>query len=140
MPRSGLLPSFLNDAPHGGWRYSRIIQNPDHPHVWKDIAGRPSFSPDANCIATRSASEVLYVLRNALAHGNIINLDAKGHEEKGSSRVKHLAFLSRCEAELAAENTYHVVIVKEADFLPFNKAWENWVAEHRQMHVDDLVG
>jgi hypothetical protein len=114
------------------------MNGPDNTYGWHDKAGRPSFSPEANTIQKRTVSEVFYVLRNALAHGNIIYLAANGQEEKGN-RVEHLAFLSRCEAEAAPDNTYQVVTVAEADFLPFIKAWATWVARHHQMHVDDKV-
>lgn len=129
---------FWGETPIGDWRFSRIMQNPDNSSAWHDRAGRPSFSEEANTIKKRTVSDVIYVLRNALAHGNIIYLAANGQEEKGNP-VEHLAFLSRCEAEVATDNTYQVVIVGEADFLPFIKAWANWIKSHHKQHVDDIV-
>lgn len=133
-----LEAEFWQGQAPGDWRFSRIMANPDDTWGWHNKAGQPSFSPEANTISKRKADAVLYVLRNALAHGNIIYLAENGQEEKGS-RVEHLAFLSRCEAEEGENNTYQLVTVREADFLPFVRAWASWVAGHHKQHIDDRV-
>jgi hypothetical protein len=129
---------FWNGLPSGEWRFSRIMADANNTYSWQDKAGNPSFSPEANTIERRTVREVLYVLRNALAHGNIIYLASNGHEEKGS-KVEHLAFLSRCEPDAAENNTFQLVTVKEADFLPFIKSWVTWIRGHHGQHVDDNV-
>ncbi|MES2844746.1 MAG: hypothetical protein V4747_06950, partial [Pseudomonadota bacterium] len=133
-----LEAEFWKGNATGDWRFSRIMGKPDNTHAWLNKAGQQSFSPEANTIGKRKLGEVLYVLRNALAHGNIIYLDEKGHEEKGN-RVEHLAFLSRCEPQEDEANTYQLVTVREKDFLPFIKAWAQWIAAHNIQHIDDRV-
>ncbi len=88
------------------------------------------LSANANTIKERKAEEVIRVLRNALAHGNIIYLDKDGREIAGN-RMVYLAFLSRYEEtkeqrELAT--TYRVVVTSEDEFLHFVKAWARWVS------------
>ncbi len=113
--------------------------DPNDSYEWKDESGNPSFSTDANTIQKRSVREVFRVLRNALAHGNIVYLDKGGWETEGS-RVQHIAFLSRyeeSEEQKAEAETYRLVTVREADFLPFVRAWANWVVTHHE-HDRDL--
>lgn len=118
----------------GEWRFSRIIGDPNDARGWQDEAGHPSFSDDANTIQRRSVGEVFRVLRNALAHGNIIYLDENGVETE-NARVQHIAFLSRYEEndeQRAAAETYRLVTVREIDFLPFVRAWAHWVIAHHE--------
>lgn len=120
----------------GEWRFSRIMGDPNDAYEWKDEAGNPSFSVEANTIDKRSVGEVFRVLRNALAHGNIVYLDERGWETNGA-RVQHIAFLSRYEESVeqrAAGETYRLVTVRETDFLPFVRAWALWVVAH---HLQD---
>lgn len=118
----------------GEWRFSRIMADPNNAYEWKDNVGNPSFSAEANTIHKRCVGEVFRVLRNALAHGNIVYLDAKGSETEGA-RVQHIAFLSRfeeSEEQRAAAETYRLVTVREADFLPFVRTWAHWVVAHHE--------
>jgi hypothetical protein len=117
----------------GEWRQSRIMGSVDQVDDWKDEQGRPSQSANANTIKERRAEKVIRVLRNALAHGNIIYLDKEGREIVGN-RMVYLAFLSRYEetkeqCELAT--TYRVVITSEDEFLRFLKTWARWVGSFR---------
>lgn len=117
----------------GEWRFSRIMGDPNDVYRWTDDGGNPSFSAKANTIQRRTVGEVFRVLRNALAHGNIVYLDEKGCETEGA-RVQHIAFLSRyeeSEAQRAAAETYRLLTVREADFLPFIRAWASWVVAHQ---------
>lgn len=123
---------FWRDSTTAGWRYSRIMGDPNHSWDWKDEMGRPSFSDDANTIESRIVGEVFRVMRNALAHGNIVYLDQNGHETSGT-RVQHLGFLSRYEEmdeQRKQVETYRLVTVRESDFLPFVQCWAHWVANH----------
>jgi len=129
---------FWNRANPGDWRFSRIMGDPNNVRDWQDNEGRPSFGPEANTIGKRNADEVFRVLRNALAHGNILYLDAEGRETPGH-RVEHLAFLSRCEeSEDQKRNaeTYRLVTVREEDFMTFIRAWARWVVGHHQLDSD----
>lgn len=121
---------FWRTAPDvGAWRQSRIMNAVDEVHGWLDQDGRDPRSEEANTIQTRRANEVLRVLRNALAHGNIVYLDKDGQEIAGNQMV-YMAFLSRYE-ETAAQReeaeTYRVVITTEEDFLQFIKSWAEWI-------------
>ena len=134
-----IAADFWHDAPAGEWRISRIMGNPNAVHAWHDEEGRPSFSEDAKTIRRRPVGEVFRVLRNALAHGNIVYLDEQGRETAGA-RVQHIAFLSRYEEtpkQRETTETYRLVTVRERDFLPFVRAWALWVAHHHDLD-DDL--
>ena len=125
-----LSAPFWGDKPPGEWRQSRIMASVDRVDSWKDEKGRPSLSADANTIENRKAEEVIRILRNALAHGNIIYLDHNGRENAGN-RMVYLAFLSRYEEneeQRKLATTYRVVVTSEDDFLRFVKAWARWVS------------
>ena len=112
------------------WHFSRIVTNPNDVSGWRADDGQPSMSAATNTIAGRRAGDVLRVLRNALAHGNIVYLNADGRETAGT-RLHFIGFLSRYEEspeERAAANTYRLVAAPEADFLGFVKCWARWLA------------
>ena len=121
---------FWQSAPDvGAWRQSRIVNSVDEVHGWHDQEGRHPLSDDANTIENRKAGEVLRVLRNALAHGNIIYLDKNGQEIAGN-RMVYMAFLSRYEEtpeQREQAETYRVLVTTEEAFLHFAKSWANWV-------------
>lgn len=125
-----LKAPFWQTAPDdGAWRQSRIVSTIEKVRGWLDQDGRDPRSEEANTIQTRKASEVLRVLRNALAHGNIIYLDKKGQEIAGN-RMVYMAFLSRyeeTEAQREQAETYRVVIATEEAFLQFVKSWAEWI-------------
>ena len=132
--RKWLGADFWDGAGPGEWRFSRIMGDPNDTFGWQDEGGLPSFSKEANTVQKRKVGEVFRVLRNALAHGNIIYLDANGWETQ-DARVHHIAFLSRyeeTEEQRASTETYRMVTVRESDFLPFVRAWAHWVVAHRQ--------
>ncbi len=129
---------FWAGAAPGEWRFSRIMGDPNNAYEWQDKGGNPSFSARANTISRRDVSEAFRVLRNALAHGNIIYLDGSGWETEGA-RVQHIALLSRYEETVeqrAAAETYRLVTVRETDFLPFVRAWAKWVVAHHQYDAE----
>ncbi|MBX5203775.1 hypothetical protein [Rhizobium sp. NZLR1] len=121
---------FWRKAPNDQeWRQSRIMSNVDTVHRWQDPGGCDPRSEEANTIQTRKASEVLRVLRNALAHGNIIYLDKDGQEIAGN-QMMYMAFLSRYEESPEQRDqaeTYRVVITTEEAFLHFVKCWAEWI-------------
>jgi len=101
----------------------------DEVHGWADQDGRDPRSDEANTIQMRKASEVLRVLRNALAHGNIIYLDKNG-QEIAQNRMVYMAFLSRYEEtpeQREQSETYRVVVTTEEAFLHFVKSWARWI-------------
>lgn len=121
---------FWQSAPEANaWRQSRIMNSVDEVHAWHDEDGRHPLSDEANTIDKRKAEKVLRVLRNALAHGNIIYLDKDWREIAGNQMV-YMAFLSRyeeTEEEHAKAETYRVVVTTEEAFLHFVKSWAKWI-------------
>jgi len=122
-------PFWQKEPEHGEWRQSRIMANVDRTHKWLDEKGRDPRSAEANTIEGRKANEVLRILRNALAHGNIIYLDKHGEEIAGH-QMTYMAFLSRYEEtpeQREQAETYRVVITTEEAFLHFVKSWALWI-------------
>jgi hypothetical protein len=92
-----LRASFWNGASPGEWRFSRVMEHVENTHRWRDEAGLHPMLPEAlNRIADCKAGKVLRVIRNALAHGNVVYLNATGFEVSGT-KVQFLAFLTRYE-------------------------------------------
>jgi hypothetical protein len=130
--RKWLAADFWAGTPPGEWRFSRIMGDPNDVQHWCDEKGESSFALTASTMQKRRVGEVLRVLRNALAHGNIVYLNEHGHEIEGE-RVQYLAFLSRyeeTEGDRERAETYRLVTVRETDFLPFIHAWGQWVVAH----------
>jgi hypothetical protein len=132
LKRSRFLdaPFWQGRAP-GDWRMSRIMMNIHASYMWTDEIGRHPFAPDAvNKIESRDAESVLRVIRNALAHGNVVYLDENGHETPGH-QLRYLAFLSRYEEspeQRGESQTYRIVATTEEEFLTFIRYWAKWVA------------
>ncbi len=126
-----LAAAFWPDKQLRDWRFSRIMNSANGTLSWQDKDGRhPMHAEAENTIGKRKAGEVLRVIRNALAHGNIVYLDDSGFETRGA-RVQYLAFLSRYEDDLPPQpgaETYRVVVATENDFLDFVKAWVAWLS------------
>jgi hypothetical protein len=73
------------------------MKNGNNTLDWCDQKGLHPMNEQArNSIGERLAGEVLRVIRNALAHGNVAYLNSAGHEERGA-KVQYLGFLSRYE-------------------------------------------
>lgn len=123
-------PFWRSEPDAGVWRQSRIVNGVDEVFGWLDQDGCDPRSEESNTIKTRKASEVLRVLRNALAHGNIIYLDKNGQEIAGNQMI-YMAFLSRYEEtseQREQAETYRVVITTEEAFLHFVKSWAEWIS------------
>jgi hypothetical protein len=126
----------FTDASPASWRFARIMGDPNEVAAWRDERDIRSMTDEANTIGRRRADEVLRVLRNALAHGNIVYLNEDGHEVAGA-RVEWLGFLSRYEEtaeQREAAETYRLVAAREADFLAFVKAWATLIG---RLGIDD---
>jgi hypothetical protein len=122
---------FWKESSPGDWRFSRIFTELKDVGGWRDDDKRHPMAVDSkNTIALRNAGQVVRVIRNALAHGNIVYLNTQGLEEEGT-RVAFLAFLSRyeeTEAERKLAETYRLLVTTEESFLHFVKQWTAWVA------------
>jgi hypothetical protein len=122
-------PFWRSEPDRAAWQQSRVVNAVNDVHGWLDQDGIDPRSDKANTIGTRKASEVLRVLRNALAHGNIIYLDKNGQEIAGNQMV-YMAFLSRYEENAEQREqaeTYRLVITTEEAFLQFVKSWAEWI-------------
>jgi hypothetical protein len=124
------VAQFWQGNESGQWHFARIVTDPNHVIGWQDDEGRPSMSEIANTIRKRKAGLVLRVLRNALAHGNIVYLNEDGYETAGT-RLHFIGFLSRYEEgedQRAAAESYRLLAVSEGDFLSFIRRWASWLA------------
>ena len=86
-----------------------------------------------NSLPDRKADKVLRVIRNALAHGNVVYLNEKGFEQRGT-RLQFLGFLSRYEEgeeQRKKAETHRLVTATEDEFLGFVKLWAKWVSQFR---------
>ena len=130
--RQFLTAPFWAGATAGIWRYSRIVKNVNNASNWSDENdNHPMHEKSLDCIGKAKAGEVLRVIRNALAHGNVVYLNADGCEEAGTE-VKYLGFLSRYEEskeERKVAETYRLLATTEDTFLAFVKAWATWISK-----------
>ena len=103
---------FWNGASPNAWRFSRIMSNANNTLGWVDEEGHhPMTAHATNSVQDRKADDVLRVIRNALAHGNIVYLNESGFEERGT-KLQFLGFLSRYEEtdeQKAKAETYRLV-------------------------------
>jgi len=122
---------FWNGAPPNAWRFSRVMSNANDTAGWMDEAGHhPMTAYATNSVQDRSADDVLRVIRNAPAHGNIVYLNESGFEERGT-KLQFLGFLSRyeeTEEQKVKAETYRLVATTEDEFLRFVKLWAKWVS------------
>jgi hypothetical protein len=77
---NGMKPRFF--------RYAKILTSPEHAAGWRNAAGVHPI----NSTEKMGANTVLRTIRHALAHGNVVYLDERGHEVPGN-RLRYLAFL-----------------------------------------------
>ncbi len=125
---------FWNGNPPNAWRFSRIMTNANDTAGWEDERGLHPMSANAeNSLPGRKAEDVLRVIRNALAHGNIVYLNESGFEQR-DTKLQFLGFLSRYEEtpeQKAQSETYRLVTTTEDEFLRFVKLWAKWVSQFR---------
>jgi hypothetical protein len=123
---------FWNGEPPSAWRFSRIMTNANDTAGWVDEERRHPMTADArNSVQDRKADDVLRVIRNALAHGNIVYLNEHGFEER-DTKLQFLGFLSRyeeTEEQKAKAETYRLVTTTEDEFLRFVKLWAKWISK-----------
>jgi hypothetical protein len=129
-----LTAPFWNGQPPGEWRMSRVMKYLDEPALWKDQDGNPPMSQKAeNLIEGQRPGKVLRVVRNALAHGNIVYLNKEGMETRNTP-VLYLGFISHyteTRGEQAADGTYRLVVTTEENFIHFVRSWAKWAAGFR---------
>jgi len=126
-----LAPFWGNNEP-GNWWQSRIMGPVQDVDGWRDEHNlHPLSGSTVSKLVDqkRTGDAVIRVLRNALAHGNIIYLDKEFRENSGR-RMAYMAFLSRYEnnkEQSANSETYRLVVTDEENFLKFVKCWAYWV-------------
>jgi hypothetical protein len=126
-------PFWNGHPPNDAWRFSRIMNNPNYTESWEDEERHHPMAAEAkNSLHSRNASDVLRVIRNALAHGNIVYLNERGFEQR-DTKLQFLGLLGRCEAkeQQKQSETYHLVTTTENEFLCFVKLWAKWVSKFR---------
>jgi hypothetical protein len=126
-----LEADFWSGRQPNDWRFSRIMSGVNDSREWKDEQAIHPMNPYAlNSIDKRKADLVLRVIRNALAHGNVVYLNENGFEE-GGDPIKYLAFLSRyeeTEEDREKLETYRVATTTEEGFVTFVKCWASWLS------------
>lgn len=129
-----LEAKFWDRADPGEWRFSRIMANQNDTMCWVDEDGIHPMAPQAtNSMGSRKAGLVLRVVRNALAHGNVVYLNAAGFEQR-HTEVQYLGFLARyeeCKEQRKVSETYRLVVTTDENFFRFVKAWATWIASFR---------
>ncbi len=123
---------FWKEKRPDDWRLSRVVSNIEQSSYWKDVDGQhPMNKNSRNDIYRKDVNTVLRVIRNALAHGNILYLDENGIETSGT-KMRYLAFLSRyeeTEEQRKSGETYRIASTTEDGFLDFVKCWVRWLTE-----------
>ncbi len=126
-----LKAQFWKEEPTGDWRLSHIVTPVNETWRWLTESNLHPFAAAANVIQDASVDKVVRVVRNSLAHGNIVYLDENGKEEPGA-QVRYLGFLSRyeeTEEQRAKRETYRLIAVTEDGFLQFLRAWAAWLGD-----------
>jgi len=114
------------------WRQFKIVS--EFKKVFHELDGSGSYlltNGSENAIEKKSTENVLRVIRNALAHGNIVYLNSNG-EEICDEQVYFFAFLSRYEESQEQKDeseTYRIIITKVDEFLRFTKLWAKWISK-----------
>jgi hypothetical protein len=155
-PMAAALKKRFMEAPFrgtGAW-YALILDGSvDQPTSWNVRGGRPILDESHRTRADHAkTSDHVFVIRNALAHGNIVYLDEQGHYAP-THEAFHLAFISRRDVEpgrcrdlrgvsaclsritdqIEGRETpkkppsYNVVVTSDETFLSFLKAWAEWL-------------
>lgn len=132
-----LQGEFWDSPPNHGWRFSRIMSHVNYTDDWRDQDKIHPMDPRArNKIGQKTVNDVLRVIRNALAHGNVVYLDERGFETRGAKLV-YLGFLSRYEeqeGQRSQAETYRLVVTTEHNFLHFVKSWASWLSRMPREH------
>lgn len=122
-----LEAEFWQGVRPASWHFSRIMSRLTPTEGWRGRDGiHPPSSEAENTMHKRKAGEVLRVIRNALAHGNVVYLDRDGYEKRGAE-VQYLAFLSAYEEPPAPPQTYRLAATTEDGFLAFVRSWATWL-------------
>lgn len=126
-----LEAEFWSSRPSASWRFGRIVSPVNDTFGWRTSGGVHPFAVEESDITGAAVDKVVRVVRNSLAHGNIVYLDEHGTETQGAM-LHYLAFLSRyeeTEEQRKISETYRMVATTEEGFLSFLKEWANWLQQ-----------
>ena len=116
--KSFLNAPFWGSEEPGFFRYATIVNATEYAHGWRDEKNQHPIKSTA----AKDGTTVLHIIRNALAHGNIVYLNDQGAEVPNDT-VRYLAFLSK----VRDQPTHRVAIFDEESFLHFLKKWIGWL-------------
>jgi len=120
------------------WRLTRVKSATySEADLMVDEDGKHPLADDAKNYATsKKTGDVFRILRNALAHGNILYLSKKGRSvgEKydDDNVIRYIIFLSRYEEtneHRQANETYRWLSVDVDEFLVFLRCWAKWLCQ-----------
>jgi hypothetical protein len=108
------------------WRLSTLDDTDiDYPAGWRDALGcHPIADGAINDILSAKLGHVCRLIRNALAHANVVYLDEHGREDP-HRRVTHLGFVSRARDS----RKYRVLLVQEDAFVQFLRRFAGLINE-----------
>jgi len=116
--RSFLKAPFWDGKEPGFFRYAKITAAPEFAGGWRNAADKHPIKSTED----KDGNTVLRVIRNALAHGNVVYLNEDGFEAP-KQVVRYLAFLSKHDSGVG----HRVVLFDEESFLDFLKRWIVWI-------------
>ena len=119
-------------APPGdGWILSNVDPRTiNAPSSWRNMEGhRPLSAQATNRRCDVSAIDVIYIMRHALAHGNIYYLDENGDDHPGKP-VKYIAFLSKENDGDRRLKYWNLLITTDKMMMEFLGLWITWLKEH----------
>lgn len=131
------LSRQLSKAPFfvaGEWRFARC-EKPPFPNIARGVPEPIAMELDSDKGVQNAtdmpASQWCSILRNALAHGGIAYLDARGRSQDGEP-IKMYAFVSGNYDRDSKEDpkpltAVNFLRISESDYLKFLRRWVNWL-------------
>ena len=111
----------------GRWSYVANWERFNIARDWPQELLHSLAEPEAAKSADEApAKQIIFDLRNALAHGGVAYLDAEGRQTQGEAAM--LAFAAAARSGRSALN---ILRVSEDDFLLFLQSWAQWLAKPR---------
>ena len=124
MLRTLLAESFLLSAIWGGpvstWHYGKLKSVAGDPDSWEGLRNRRHVQPD------KTVGNVLRVIRNALAHGNIFTF---------KNPIEAIIFINPNVNDKKEVRDYTFVFVAPADFQLFLEKWFDYL---HQLHIPQI--
>jgi hypothetical protein len=120
----GNCPFF--DSTHG-WSYARYDKLHNFARgVPNEIEAHLETLDARSAAAALPAARAILAMRNALAHGSITYLDAKGNSSFGN-RAENFALISERRDQAGEVIGFHILRISEAGFRSFLHRWVDWL-------------